>query len=208
MNISKAIVELHSTSAYSQSRKHDTPKLEGESANAHEERTWKQRMHVRTVNKGKPTQHETIVIPAAGFNQAFAAAAKFLNRKIEGQRNSTWTKHFVSGIAVIQDVDLNVSPDECRKQVINAHANGQRGSGTRVSRYFPTVDMWEAKFEVMILDPLITEVIFFEVVQAAGLFVGVGQFRPEQLGTNGRWEVDSIKWLDDRQVKAAGKKPS
>jgi hypothetical protein len=206
MNITTAKVTLTSTSPYSQSRKHDTPKLEGESANAHEERTWKERMHVRTINKGKPTERKTVVMPAAGFNQAIAAAAKFLNKKIEGQRNSTWTKHFVSGIAVLADVDLNISPDDCRRQVINAHANGVRGSGTRVTRFFPTFDEWEATFEVMVLDPLITEAIFTEVIEAAGLFVGVGQHRPEQLGTNGRWEIVSIDWQDARKVKPALKK--
>ena len=201
MNITKATVTLRSTSPYSQSRKHDTPKLEGESANDHEERTWQERMHVRTVNKGKATERKTVVIPASGFNQAMAAGAKFLNRKIEGQRNSTWTKHFVSGITVLGDVDLNISPDECRRQTINAHANGVRGSGTRVTRYFPTFDEWEATFEIMVLDPLITEAIFTEVLEAAGLFIGVGQHRPEQLGTNGRWEVVNVDWQDSRKAK-------
>src|SRR4051812_42359491 len=124
MNITKAIVTLASSSPYSQSRKHDTPKLEGESANAHEERTWRERMHVRTFNKGKANQRDSVVMPASGMNQAIAAAAKFLNKKIEGQRNSTWTKHFVAGIAVLADIDLNINPSECRRQTINAHANG------------------------------------------------------------------------------------
>lgn len=201
MNVTKAIIKLHSSSPYAQSRKHDTPKMEGESANAHEERTWKERMHVKTINRGKANERTTVVIPASGMNQAIAAAAKFLNRKIEGQRNSTWTKHFVAGIAVLQDIDLNISPNDCRRQAINAHANGVRGSGTRVTRFFPTFDEWEATFEVMVLDPLITESIFTEVLEAAGLFVGVGQFRPEQLGTNGRWEVYSIDWQDARKIK-------
>ncbi len=206
MNVTKATVRLSSSSPYAQSRKHDTPKMEGESANAHEERTWKERMHVKVLNRGKPNERRTVVIPASGMNQAIAAAAKFLNRKIEGQRNSTWTKHFVAGIAVLQDIDLHVDPDECRRQSINAHANGVRGSGTRVTRYFPTFDEWEATFEVMILDPLITESIFTEVIEAAGLFVGVGQFRPEQLGTNGRWEVVSVEWEDNRKAKTVAKR--
>lgn len=205
MNLTTAVVTLRSSSPYSQSRKHDTPKLEGESANAHEERTWKERMHVRTFNKGKPNERQSVVIPASGMNQAIAAAAKFLNKKIEGQRNSTWTKHFVAGIAVLADIDLQINPEDCRRQTINAHANGVRGSGTRVTRFFPTFDDWEAKFEVMVLDPLITEAIFNEVLEAAGLFVGVGQHRPEQLGTNGRWEIVSIDWQDARKVKPTRK---
>lgn len=201
MNVTKAVVTLRSTAPYTQSRKHDTEKLEGESANAHEERTWKERMHVRIINKGKPNERRTVVMPASGMNQSIAAAAKFLNKKIEGQRNSTWTKHFVAGVAVLQDIDLHLDPDDCIRRTINANADGVRGSGKRVTRHFPQFMEWEATFEVMVLDPLITEAIFTEVLEAAGLFVGVGQHRPEQLGTNGRWEVIKIDWQDARKVK-------
>lgn len=199
--ITTAIVKLQSTSPYSQSRKHDTPKLEGESPDAHEQRTWKERMHVHVYNKGKPTERTSVVIPASGLSQSIADAAKFLNKKIEGQRNSTWTKHFVAGVAVLADVDLNIDPKTARRQAINAHANGQRGSGSRVTRFFPTFDEWETEFEITIFDPLITEAIFTEVLEAAGLFVGVGQFRPQNLGTNGRWEVLRIEWIDGRLAK-------
>ena len=199
MHVTTALVTLRSTSPYSQSRKHDTDKIEGEGPDAHEKRTWKERMHVRVFNRGKANERISVVMPAAGINQALASAAKFLNRKIEGQRNATWTKHFVAGVAVTKDIDLKIKPEECRCQSINAHANGVRGSGTRVTRYFPTFDEWEATFEVMVLDPLITESIFTEVLEAAGLFVGIGQHRPEQLGTNGRWEVVNVDWQDSRK---------
>jgi hypothetical protein len=205
MRITTAVITLRSTAPYSQSRKHDTPKLEGEGSDAHEKRTWKERMHVRVFNRGKANERTSVVMPAAGINQALAAAAKFLNRKIEGQRNATWTKHFVAGVAVTSDIDLNINPEDARCQAINAHANGVRGSGTRVTRFFPTFDEWEATFEVMVLDPLITEAIFTEVLQAAGLFVGVGQHRPEQLGTNGRWEVANVDWRDERKLPAVKK---
>lgn len=200
MDLTRAVVTLNSTSPYSQSRKHDTQKLEGESPDAHEKRTWMERMHVKTKTAKDGTKVKTVVIPAAGVSQAVAAAAKYLNRKIEGQRNSTWTKHFVAGVAILEDLDINQAPDTCRRQMINAHANGVRDSGTRVTRYFPTFDEWTATFEVVIFDPLITESIFTEVFEAAGLFVGVGQFRPQNGGTNGRWMVDKVVWNDARQL--------
>lgn len=205
-NISKAVVTLNGTAPYSQSRKHDLEKLEGESSAAYEERTWTERMHVQVFNKGKPTERRSVVIPASGMNQALAAAAKFLNRKIEGQRNTTWTKHFEAGIAVSENISLNIDPSERRRVAIPAHATGVRGSGTRVTRSFPTFDEWSATFDVIILDPLITESIFAEVVEAAGLFIGIGQYRPQNLGTNGRWEIVSIDWQDPREVKLPKKK--
>ena len=203
MEFVKATVTIRGTSPYAQSRMHDTPKLPGEAADAHEERTWMERMHVKILNRGKPSERRTVVIPAASINQAMAAAAKFLNKKIPGQRNSTWTKHFVAGLAVVNDIDLEQRPEDCRRQKINANSDGIRGSGKRVTRSFPTFDDWEVTFDVMVFDPIITEDIFTEVLNAAGLFVGIGQFRPENLGTNGRWEVIQIKWEDNRQSEAA-----
>lgn len=200
-NINKATVALESASAYTQSRMHLEPKLDGEAPEAHDIRTWREHMHVRTINKGKPSERQTVVIPAPAMHQSIALAAKYLNRKIEGQRNSTWTKHFVAGIGVTNDIDLHIDPNDCRCQTINAHSTGIRGSGTRVTRRFPTFDSWEATFEVLIFDPLITQSIFTEVLEAAGLFVGIGQFRPENNGTNGRWSVVKVDWHDARQIK-------
>ncbi len=199
MVITKAVVTLHSTSPYSQSRKHDEPKLEGESHDAYEERTWQEHMHVRTYNKSKPNERRSVVCPASGMSQSIAAAAKFLNRKIEGQGKSTWTKHFEAGIAILEDIDLKLDPASHRRQKINANADGRRGSGSRVTRSFPTFDEWEATFEITIFDPIITQSIFTEVLEAAGLFIGIGQHRPQNLGTNGRWEVLKVEWIDGRK---------
>ena len=199
MIMTKAVVHLRSSAPYSQSQKHNEPKLEGESPDAYERRTWENKMHVRTFNKGKPSERRSVVIPASAMSQAIAAAAKFLNKKIPGQKNATWTKHFVAGVAILADIDLNIDPATRRCQEINAHSNGVRGSGSRVTKLIPTFDEWEASFEVIVFDPIITEGIFTEVIEAAGLFVGIGQHRPECLGTNGRWEVDSIEWIDARQ---------
>lgn len=200
MNLSTARITIRGTSAYSQSKKHDTDKLDKkESAHAYEERTWRERAHIRTID-GKPTR----VIPAHGFMQAIQSAAKYLNRKIPGERNSTWTKHFRAGIAILEDISLGLSPDVIRKQAISAHSTGVRGSGSRVTRYMPQIDLgWKATFDVIILDSLITDDIFREVLETAGLFVGIGQFRPENGGTNGRFEIVKFEWFDNRMGLAA-----
>jgi hypothetical protein len=53
---------------------------------------------------------------------------------------------------------------------------------------------------VIVLDPIIVEDIFTEVVEAAGLFRGIGQFRPENGGSNGRFIIKTINWEDNRQL--------
>ena len=63
-------VQLESLAPYSQSRKHDTPKLEKEAADAHEARTWRE--------KCSTDENGEIVIPAMAFKQALDAVAKRL----------------------------------------------------------------------------------------------------------------------------------
>jgi hypothetical protein len=36
----------------------------------------------------------------------------------------------------------------------------------------------------------------------AGMFIGIGRFRPEKGGTNGRFKIESIDWQDNRQLAA------
>jgi hypothetical protein len=61
---------------------------------------------------------------------------------------------------------------------------------------------WSATFDVIILDPIISEDIFREMLTMAGMFIGVGRFRPEKGGTNGRFKIEEIKWQDNRQLAA------
>ena len=48
-----------------------------------------------------------------------------------------------------------------------------------------------------VLDDIITESVFAQVLRSAGLLVGLGRFRPENRGFYGRFQVDSIKWIED-----------
>jgi hypothetical protein len=61
---------------------------------------------------------------------------------------------------------------------------------------------WAATFDVIVLDPIISAEIFEEMLTMAGMFIGIGRFRPEKGGTNGRFRVESIKWTDNRKMVA------
>jgi hypothetical protein len=61
---------------------------------------------------------------------------------------------------------------------------------------------WSSTFDVIILDPIITEPVFREMVELAGMFVGLGQFRPQSLGSNGRFKIAAMTWQDNRQLAA------
>lgn len=193
MKCSVAYCTIEGLGALSQSRQHHEPKLEGESLDDYDARTW-----LSKLNVDRKSGH--VVIPAHGMHQALIAAAKYSGETIKGQGKKTWTAKFTTGIALLEDLDTGLLPSEAQEIVISANADGVRGSGRRVPRRFPIFYEWSATFEVMILDPIITEKQFRHMLELAGMFIGVGRFRPEKGGTNGRWRVSKIDWQDNRQL--------
>lgn len=197
MDISVASLHISGISPLSQSRQHDDEKLKGESFGDYDLRTWRSKLNVSDINGKK-----TVILPAHGVQQCVAAAAKYSKRQIPGQGKATWTAKFTAGIALLSDPALNIDPMTVGSIVISANADGVRGSGKRVMRKFPQIPEWESKFDIHILDPIITEEVFREMVEIAGMFIGLGRFRPEKGGTNGRFKIVSLKWQDNRKLAA------
>jgi hypothetical protein len=197
MKTSIATLTISSITPYSQSRGHDEPKLEGESHEAYDIRTWRSKLSVAERNGVK-----TVVVPAHGLMQSIAAAAKYSKRQIPGQGKATWTAKFLAGITLMDDAALNIDPETVHAITISANADGVRGSGKRVTRRFPVMEQWQATFDVYILDPIITQEVFREMVEIAGMFIGIGRFRPEKGGTNGRFKITQLDWQDNRQLAA------
>lgn len=194
MEFTKAIVTITGTAPYSQSRKHDDPWLEGEQADDYDRRTWPSKMTMDMVD-GQPS----MVIPPFALHMAICAAAAYSKIQIKGQGKATWTAKMRSGISILGPISLNVDPSGVKCAVLSMNADGKRGSGARVTRRLPQISMgWETTFEVLILDPIITERIFRDMLDLTGLFIGVGQFRPEKGGSNGRFIVKKMEWIDNR----------
>jgi hypothetical protein len=201
MNFSIATVTISGIAPYSQSRLHGEPMLEGESHDDYDERTWRHKLNTEERD-GKLT----VVLPAHGIHQSIIAAARYSKRQIVGQGKATWTKKFEAGISIPENPALNIEPTDdklVRKVVILSNADGVRGSGKRVPRRFPSVARWQATFDVWILDPIITEEIFRDMLVLAGMYVGLGRFRPEKGGTNGRFKLEKLTWKDNRALTAA-----
>jgi len=186
-----ADVTLRGLSPYSQSRPHGEPMFENEDPGDYDKRTWRSHLHV---------ENGTVRIPAKALHDTMIEAAQYSGKKISG--NKTWTAKFASGIAMFENPDLGITPDEVQYIDIYAHVNGRPGSNARVMRRFPIIPMWECRFDVHILDPIITETIFREMLGIAGMFKGIGRYRPANRGTNGRFEVAELIWRADRQLAA------
>jgi hypothetical protein len=65
-----------------------------------------------------------------------------------------------------------------------------------VPRIFPEFDSWGGQVTFLVSDERITPAIFERHIRAAGEYVGLGRFRPENpiCGTNGKFRVTEIKW--------------
>jgi hypothetical protein len=200
------------TAALSQSHQHGQPWLEGEAADAYDLRTWKYKLNTEVV-EGRPI----MVIPAMAIQRAMAEGARFSKKQMEGYGKSTWAKRFEAGVSVLAPIVVEhtcycqqptsgepvfypIEPEVVPCVVISANADGVRGSGRRVPRRLPQIPPgWRACFDVLILDPMITAPIFSEMLDYTGMFTGLGQFRPQQGGCNGRFATVSIDWTDARQ---------
>lgn len=182
----KAIVTLESAGSYQQSKFHETPKLAKEGHDAYEERTWRERCH--HLSDG------TLYIPGDQFKNCISDIAKFLGEVIKGKGKSTWTKHFVSGVRVLDPLLLTVKKDEVEPLVQLGSSQGKRGFGSKVKKYFPLIKEWSGVVEFLIVDDTITEDVFERYLREAGLLVGIGKQRPANGGDFGRFIVKSVKW--------------
>lgn len=190
MAIRCAVVTLTGLSPYSPSKAFDPdvdPRGENESADNHEKRVWRNRIHHDADG--------TCLIPAMMAQFAIQFTAQRISAKIPGKRNATYTKHFTGGLAVDSDGRIEGTHwEKVRGQWFHLNADGKRGGGTRVWRCMPMIDKWETTLRVVVLDAEIPEDLFERVMREAGVFCGFGRFSPRRGGTNGRFRVSKIKW--------------
>lgn len=182
----RAIVTIKGIAPLSQSRKHHTPFLEGESHEAYDARTWREK-----CNYG---DDGIVYVPAMAFKQAMDNAAKRLAIPDPDNKRASFTKYFVSDVICEAHMPIGIAKDDMPSIRINANSDGVRGSGKRVIRTFPQTQNWGGTTSFLIMEEKITRAIFERVIQTAGRSIGVGQFRPEKGGVNGRFEVIKIEY--------------
>lgn len=182
-------VKISGAAPYSPCRMHTVQKRQDETYDDYESRTWREKCTTNAAGD--------VVIPAMAFKQALSAAAKRMGIQIPGKGRATYTKFFQSDVVCTGDVPIGVHKDEIDSITVSCHADGVRGSGKRVFRTFPQADEWSGTVEFLLVDKNIPKSVFDKVVKGAGLGVGVGRFRPENGGMNGRFRIDSVSWSED-----------
>ena len=184
-----AIATLKSISPYSQSRVMQSPRNEKESAEDHEKRCWRERMHRDAAG--------TVFIPPMAFKNCLSEAARYLAMQIPGKGKSTYTKHFEAGVLVTDPLPLAVHFEKVEGEWLFVPADGKRGGPKRVMRCFPVIPEWQGEVMFYILDETITEDVFKYHLEQAGKFIGIGRFRPRNNGFYGRFSVAGIAWGEE-----------
>jgi len=184
-----AIATLESISPIQFSRMYSVEKHDKEQFADYEIRTWRERAHYD--EKGM------MFIPPMCFKKSLDTAAAFLSMPIKGRGKSTYTKHFRSGVLVMDPVPLPVHKDKVRGLWLNVPSDGRPGGTRRVPKCFPVVDSWEGKVTYHILDEIITKPVFERTVIEAGNFIGILAFRPERGGYFGRYKVAKFEWQEN-----------
>lgn len=182
----KSVLKSASQAAFSKAT--GIEKESNEDWRDYEERVWREKTHIDEVGN--------IIIPPQMFKGAVSLAVKYLNIKIPGERNATYTKNFAGGVIFENGIDLGITRDELEGNWIHVPSDGKPGGSSRVFKKFPFIPKWEGSINVLILDPKITTEVFERVLVAAGLFIGIGFWRPAKGGSNGRFEVLSVEEIN------------
>jgi len=170
---------------------HEIPKATAqESHEDYEKRTWRGRLH--TDKDGN------VVFPGEAFKRALDDAASRRGDKLKG--NATYSKRFLSGVIVFNDVQLinpstkkPIKAETVEPKVLFVPSDGKRNGPKRVMKFFPTVPEWTAKVVFDVVDDIISKPVFEQTLEYAGKFLGIGSMRAGNGGIAGRFEVVSVK---------------
>lgn len=126
--------------------------------------------------------------PADAFKQATVGAARFYGKQL----SMTALKQFIFFRGALGDdgralVEILVDSDEAvtmREDVVRV------GRGGTDLRYRPQFWPWRAVLEVAYFSSVLTRESVLSLIDAGGLAVGVGEWRPERDGTFGTYRID------------------
>lgn len=188
-----ATITIKSASPYTQSAFYRTPRPPRMDHNEYEDKYAHEKLHVNSDG--------LVFIPPMALKRSIEEACKRMGRVIPGKGKTQYTKFLVAGTQIVDPpvVQVNGGPlkaDKVAYEWLKCDSQGKKGSagGTMVDRKFPRIDDWHATFELHVFDDVLTKEIIEESVRNAGVFVGLGKFRPENGGWYGRFSVEKVVW--------------
>ncbi len=191
----KIKAKLVGLSPYSSNKPDSLDEADGENQVDLEQRRKVARVHSNNKNE--------VVVPAITFVNMLTATAKRIGMKVPGNKRATYTKNFTSGIIPplkdplllvdgkpIKIADIGIR-EGTRYEPVFCHVDGKREGGTnkRVTRFYPYFENWSLDLELDVIDPTLSEEVILQHLVAAGMYNGLGRFRPQNRGTLGRFKV-------------------
>jgi hypothetical protein len=180
--------QLESISPYSQSKHYTVEKLPRENPVDYEKRTWRERCNTNSDGH--------LIIPPMAFANCIKQAAKYAAIPIPGQGRALYTKNFEAGVMVAEPLVLPETKENVGFEWLFLPSDGRRGGGKRVDKCFPLIPFWSGAVNFYLLDDIITQEVFAQVLDVAGALVGIGRFRPQNTGYYGRFKVNHIEWAE------------
>lgn len=193
MDIAKIDVDLISMAPIMFGAPFRTPKNEGETFDAHEERVWRERMHINSDGH--------VFIPPLALKNCLSEAAKFASVQIPGKGKSTYTKHVEAGLLVIDELILSngrgkpIVGADVEPLRLHVPSDGKRKPGPRVWKNFPLIAQWQAHAVIHLLDEVLQQgpKIIDRFLTVGGKFIGLGAMRVRNQGITGRFRHENFK---------------
>ena len=139
----------------------------------------------------KITDDDRLGIPAIAFKSATVSAARFFGKSVTmvGLRQTLFVAGEFSrreGMMLCQII----GEPEMREDVVRV------GNGGTDLRYRPCWTEWETFLDVTFVKSMLTRDSVLSLVEAGGLGVGVGEWRPERRGEYGTYAIDTDKQIE------------
>ena len=130
-------------------------------------------------------EDNVIYQPAEHIESCLREAAKQF--KISGKRGATYSKLVGSTI----EVRPSAIPHKYIEYEIDARPVVVQRA--RIIRYRPRFDKWALDFEIVALDDQLDKSVIKEILDYAGIYVGIGDFRPGRGGKYGKFMVTKFE---------------
>jgi hypothetical protein len=127
------------------------------------------------------------LLPATYIRNSIVEASKQF--KIVGKGKSTYSKLVASTIQIEPFmIELKAGNYEVfRISAVNPMTKG------RMMTERPRYTKWEASFEIILNDSAVPVSVINEILEQAGKYVGIGDWRPEKKGMFGKFMITSFK---------------
>ena len=128
-----------------------------------------------------------ICLPAVYLKNCITEASKQF--KIVGKGKSTYSKLVASTVDIIPDM---IELDSGKFEIFRISAVNPMTKG-RMMTERPRFNKWKAKFEIVLNDPAVPFGVINEILEHAGKYVGIGDWRPEKKGMHGKFLISEFK---------------